>query len=259
MKGRKPKREEKATPPGEKKMCSTCGEIKSLGCFSPNKHTLDGRYYECKSCGSKYRNMRRAVNPEKEREREKQWRLNNPEACARKRAKQRERYWANREREIERAKEWQQKNKRSRAETKRQWNRDNREKVHLMTMRANKKLRGTAKGSLNHRISTYMQRMLRGKKEMKSWRTLVDFSLEQLMEHLEKHFLPGMSWENRGQWHIDHVIPVSAFNFSSPTDIDFKRCWSLENLRPMWAADNIRKSNKISMPFQPSLQIGIEP
>jgi hypothetical protein len=65
-----------------------------------------------------------------------------------------------------------------------------------------------------------------------------------------------MTWENYGDWHIDHKIPVSAFNFSKASDIDFKRCWKLSNLQPLWAAQNVSKGNKLERPFQPSLAFG---
>ena len=60
-------------------------------------------------------------------------------------------------------------------------------------------------------------------------------------------FQPGMSWDNYGKygWHVDHRIPVSSFNIISYDCDDFRKCWALENLQPLWAIDNIRKGNKI--------------
>ncbi|HPG52320.1 MAG TPA: hypothetical protein PLL11_17220 [Spirochaetota bacterium] len=66
-----------------------------------------------------------------------------------------------------------------------------------------------------------------------------------------------MTWENISKWHIDHIIPVSAFNFNSPDDIDFKRCFALNNLRPLWAVENIKKGWRINKPFQPSLLLPV--
>ena len=82
-------------------------------------------------------------------------------------------------------------------------------------------------------------------KNGKSWEDLVGYSLQDLKEHLESLFQPGMTWENYGQWHIDHIKPVSSFNITSLDCDDFKACWSLKNLQPLWAKDNIRKSNNI--------------
>ena len=64
-----------------------------------------------------------------------------------------------------------------------------------------------------------------------------------------------MDWGNQGEWHIDHIVPVSAFNFDSPEHMDFKRCWALSNLQPLWGRDNISKHAKLDGEFQPSLKI----
>ena len=60
---------------------------------------------------------------------------------------------------------------------------------------------------------------------------LLGYSAEQLKEHIEKLFTPQMTWDNHGEWHIDHIIPVSAFN----SDADIKYVCGLSNLQPLWA------------------------
>ena len=65
------------------------------------------------------------------------------------------------------------------------------------------------------------------------------YGCDELMAHLESRFSAGMSWENYGKWHIDHKKPCSLFNLSDPSE--FEACWSLDNLQPLWAEDNIRK------------------
>jgi hypothetical protein len=54
-----------------------------------------------------------------------------------------------------------------------------------------------------------------------------------------------MTWENYGKWHIDHKRPIASFNFTSYEDPEFKECWALNNLQPMWAKENMSKGNKI--------------
>jgi 5-methylcytosine-specific restriction endonuclease McrA len=115
---------------------------------------------------------------------------------------------------------------------------------------------GTTKGKLHHSISVLMRYYLKSAKSGRSATSLVDWTIDQLKQHLEKQFKNGMTWENYGPyWHIDHKIPVSAFNFETPDDIDFKRCWALKNLQPLEAAKNISKGNRLERPFQPSLSI----
>jgi len=55
----------------------------------------------------------------------------------------------------------------------------------------------------------------------------------------------GMTWENYGEWHVDHKLPLSSFTFKDMNDPEFKRCWALENLQPMWGSENISKYNHI--------------
>jgi len=85
----------------------------------------------------------------------------------------------------------------------------------------------------------------------------VGYTLEDLKFRLEKQFAENMTWNNYGKkgWEIDHKIPIAAFNFETPTDTDFKKCWALKNLQPLWSAENIRKQDKVDRPHQPSLLI----
>lgn len=73
---------------------------------------------------------------------------------------------------------------------------------------------------------------------------ILGYSPKEVIAHLEKQFLPRMGWHNIKEWHIDHIVPLSAFVFSGPDDPEIKRAWALSNLRPLWAKDNLRKSDK---------------
>lgn len=68
-------------------------------------------------------------------------------------------------------------------------------------------------------------------------------TIVHLIKFLEDQFEPGMSWENHGEWHIDHIIPLSSFDLSDMEQ--YRRACHYTNLQPLWAADNIRKRNKI--------------
>ena len=75
---------------------------------------------------------------------------------------------------------------------------------------------------------------------------MVEYTLKDLKEHLESKFIDGMSWKNHGRfgWHIDHIRPIDSFNITDYDCNDFKECWSLNNLQPLWAKENLEKSNK---------------
>ena len=102
------------------------------------------------------------------------------------------------------------------------------------------------KNKIGRNISRRMRQSLNGERKSNSWVNLVDFTLDELKNHLESKFLNGMTWENYGQvWHIDHIKPLSSFNIISDNCPEFRACWSLSNLQPLFALDNILKGNKL--------------
>lgn len=74
---------------------------------------------------------------------------------------------------------------------------------------------------------------------------ILQYSPEDLVKHLEKQFEDGMTWKNYGEWHVDHILPITYFNFKEVGDDEFLKCWGLDNLQPMWGDENIKKSNKV--------------
>jgi hypothetical protein len=75
---------------------------------------------------------------------------------------------------------------------------------------------------------------------------VLQYSPEELINHLEKQFKDDMNWDNYGVWHVDHKLPITSFDIEEMGDEEFMKCWSLDNLQPMWGEENIRKSNKIN-------------
>jgi hypothetical protein len=101
---------------------------------------------------------------------------------------------------------------------------------------------------LKSRISARVLGMLKGcgGKSQRRTEDLLGYSMKELQKHIERQFTPGMTWEafQRGEIHIDHIIPVASFKPSSSDCPEFRACWALTNLRPLWAKDNIRKGSK---------------
>jgi hypothetical protein len=103
---------------------------------------------------------------------------------------------------------------------------------------------------LNYRLHNYLSAALRKaiKKGRHSTFELLGYSTDDLRRHLESLFQPGMAWENYGTlWHIDHVIPKSWFQIETDTGIDeceLKACWSLRNLQPLTAGENLKKKDR---------------
>ena len=72
---------------------------------------------------------------------------------------------------------------------------------------------------------------------------LVGCTLLKLRQHLESQFTTGMTWENQGDWHIDHIMPCAAFDLTKRSEQ--KKCFHYTNLQPLWAIDNLKKGNKL--------------
>ena len=68
-------------------------------------------------------------------------------------------------------------------------------------------------------------------------------SIEWFWKYIQSKFKPGMTVENQGKWHIDHILPCSAFDLRCP--VQQLACFHYSNLQPLWAKDNIRKRDKI--------------
>jgi hypothetical protein len=81
-------------------------------------------------------------------------------------------------------------------------------------------------------------------KTKKSVKTLELFgcSLEELCKHLESKFTEGMTWENYGKWHVDHIRPCVSFNLLNVEEQ--RQCFHWSNLQPLWAIDNLRKNSR---------------
>lgn len=99
-------------------------------------------------------------------------------------------------------------------------------------------LLGRVRGRLRHMIKD---------KGGRSSVTLLGYTSAQLKQHIERQFTRGMSWArvHSGEIEIDHIIPVRMFSITSADDPDFRVCWGLPNLRPMWAKDNRSKGGKV--------------
>ena len=81
-----------------------------------------------------------------------------------------------------------------------------------------------------------------GSKKAAKTEELLGCTVAEARVHLESQFLRGMTWDNHGEWHIDHIRPCASFDFSDPQQQ--KECSHYSNLQPLWAKDNLSKSDK---------------
>lgn len=221
--------------------CEDCGKtVKKTGtrtklcggCKKERKREADRLYH--------------LANVERIRERARRWEKRNPEKV---RASYLRRKAAGRERESDRRK-YQQHGEKIR-ERARIWYQNNREKVlargktpegREAARRREMKKRECPHYKMHTAISGHVRNAIRDKGGRQVF-DLLPYSRDDLIAHLERQFAKGMSWDNysRHGWHIDHIVPRSAFSYTSADDPDFQACWALTNLRPMWAKANISK------------------
>lgn len=137
---------------------------------------------------------------------------------------------------------YREKNYEKSREATRNWAKNNPEKRLERQRRYQAQLENRVSASISSRIYTWMK----GGNAAKNGRTkdYLGYGWSELKLHLEKQFLPGMSWENYGDWHIDHIRPLKEFSAKSLSDPVVPIAWGLANLRPIWAVDNLKKNAK---------------
>ena len=183
-------------------------------------------------------------------ERTRRWKLENKDKvrAARKRhtkkysekiKKEAKKY---REEHPEYKKEWYKQHK---VEAKEWWNNRSKEQKQAKAEYNRVWKNNRYKNNNNYRIrciiSSAMRRSLKGMKKGDSIKNILGYTIEELKEHLEHQFEDWMNWDNLGltatkekeTWQIDHIIPVNTFNILEIGDEEFKKCWALDNLRPL--------------------------
>lgn len=173
------------------------------------------------------------------------------------RARSREYYRRNRERIRQQARDprvrrvrdaYRARNAERLREKNRRWQRENRERFRELVRRSRQKLRERPAQRIADNFRHQLYRWVkRGAAKPASSETLLGCSFEVFRQHLECQFRKGMTWQNYGPtWHIDHIIPCSAFDLTQPAHV--RQCFHFTNLRPLWAKANSRKRAKILDP-----------
>jgi len=213
----------------EAKVCKTCKKIKDLSFFPRTKMKVSYYYYpNCKECS---RSSRRKIL-------EKYYQNNREDILS----EGRERYHNTKHYQIIRAARYRQENK---------------EQIRL---KRNARVRRKRAESPVFRIKSNISRTIRGvlksngsSKNGISFLKYVGYTMQELKAHIEKQFEPWMNWNNWGVyypknwddndsstfvWQLDHIIPQSKLPYQSMDEGNFKKCWALENLRPLSAKQN---------------------
>lgn len=215
------------------KYCCRCTHTKPLAEFGTDNQKADGKTTYCLPC-------RRQITRASDAKRRDKRLAYNTVHKARRDAQMRE---------------WLAGNKERVAASKKRWCEVHKERHRANTRAAMSRKRATAKGKLENNISRAISRgVKKGSKRGRRAFDLLGFSVDDLRHHLEQQFKPGMTWENYGRWHIDHVVPLAHHVYETPDDEGFSRAWALSNLQPLWAAENVSKGARYCGPFRGSEQ-----
>jgi hypothetical protein len=161
------------------------------------------------------------------------------ELQAQEKERSRKRYKQNPSGSLAACKKWYEKNKKIKLEKCKQYREKNKEayRNYLRKKRKNNHL-FRCSGGIRSLILACMKNG--GFKKNTKTASILGCSFEEFKAHIESQFLEGMSWDNRSEWHLDHIMPVSM----AKTYDEIIRLNHYKNFRPIWAIDNQRKSNK---------------
>lgn len=237
----------------EKKHCGKCKTFKPLDNFGNASDTWDLLRNTCKEClkqeniknkdkRTEYNKKYWEITKDDQKEKCKKWREENSDY-----RKAYQQNWLENNIELKKQldKEYRIKNWDKKKAYNREWQKKNYQDMKNNPERKEELFLLKIKKNTARRI----REMLGTNKSQKAIE-YVGIPIDQFKEHLEKQFLDGMTWDNYGEdvfkdkvkaWHIDHIIPCNAFDFSNP--IHVKACFYYKNLRPLWAKDNIVKKD----------------
>jgi hypothetical protein len=168
----------------------------------------------------------------------RKYRQNNKEEIA---AKGRKYYQENKEKIAAGHREYRQENKEEIAAKGRKYSQENKEKRND---RIRKRRKNDPVYAITKRLRKRMWKAVKAAgldKKCDSSSELLGISTQGLKEWLEAQFTEGMTWENRSDWHVDHIIPCDAFDMT--VEENQRICFWYKNLQPLWAEENLQKSN----------------
>src|SRR3990167_2141804 len=169
------------------------------------------------------------------REYRRKWEKDNPNRLAYRREWMRKWWQRNPEEGRKRSKKNYEKHREARLKQVKEYRQRNKEKIYLADKkRAQEPQR---KLGMKLRIRVYMAPSRVGARKSVSTEELVGTTALKLNEHIENQFREGMTWQNHGKWHLDHMIPLASFDLTE--EEQQKQAFHYTNLQPLWAEENL--------------------
>jgi hypothetical protein len=228
------------------KTCKKCNIEKEISDFHTQKNCLHGVNPICKLCRKhktkiyyiknkesilKKTNAYNQKNMEKVLLRNKKWQLENREYFLEYHRNYNAKYIAI--------------NKKKLNKISRQYYLDNKSKMNRERAEyAKKQYKEDFSYKMKILLRSRIRIALQNNTKNKSTLDLLGCTIQFFKDHIEKRFQKGMTWDNYGfyGWHIDHIRPCASFDLSDPEEQN--KCFHYSNLQPLWAEDNLRKSDK---------------
>jgi hypothetical protein len=222
---------------GKTKVCTKCLVEKALTEFYRENGTKNGFKPKCKICAEKIKTEYKKENKDKIRESAKRYR-----ATERAKELQRKRRNENKEYFRMKSKEYYDAKKGS-PELIAQRKRRRPQIREYARIRLKTNIQALLAARLRARFHSVLKQGKNRIPKRESAIVLVGCTLTELKEHLQRQFKEGMSWDNYGEWEIDHIRPIASFNL---TDVEqHKICFNYANLQPLWSKENRQKGIKI--------------
>jgi hypothetical protein len=200
------------------KICSKCGKEKPVEEFYVRKDSKDGYRNDCIDC---VKEQKIKYNG-RYKDRVSKW------------------YYENKEITIQRSKEWKENNLERNRELNKQ---SDKRRRPLISKYRRERYHSDNLFRLRDNIAKLIGNSFRKKSYSKKSKTnqILGIDYDGFMKHIESQFVNGMSWDNRGEWELDHIIPVSL----GKSEEEIIRLNHYSNFRPLWRKDNLLKSNTI--------------
>lgn len=224
------------------RLCNKCGRELPIDNWAKSKQDNSSAW--CKLCKSEYDKLHYRKHDKKYKAKAKAWRENNKDIYLENGKK----YYKNNINKWNKITESRkllyhtdESYRQSEIDRKATWRKNN---PNYMSAYQTQRLKYDTNFRLLCNLRSRIRMAIKNQRSDKAYKSieLLGCSIEECRKHIESQFKEGMIWDNYGEWHIDHIRPCAAFDLTDPDQQ--KECFNYKNLQPLWAKENLSKSDK---------------